>query len=242
MVGQKHKKKMLKITQRQLNKRSLRILGTSHTRAFAGGAPPGYQVTDTDMFRQVYHNTDTLDHYYEETRKPRQRIDPTKRATQYIVLGASRMIFVTFGRVAVMRAVQYLWAAADVLALSSAEVDLSKIPVGATYVAKWRGSPIFVTHRTLTDIEEARRDDHADLRDPATDAERCEDPQWHIAKAVCTHFGCVPVAGQGGWGGYFCPCHGSHYDKAGRVRKGPAPLNLPLPPYKFISSELLMIG
>jgi len=149
---------------------------------------------------------------------------------------------VAFGRAAIMRFVQYFSAAADVLAMSTTEVELAKIPVGSTYVAKWRGSPIFVTHRSPEAIKKSIEDDAADFRDPETDAERCPNPDWHIAMAVCTHFGCVPIAGQGAWGGYFCPCHGSHYDHAGRIRKGPAPLNLPIPPYKFLDANNVLIG
>lgn len=227
---------MLKIYQRALGKRLL-ATSTRQFSAVAGG------VTNSEKFKELYHNTDSIDGYYEKTRKPRERIDPTKRATQYLVLASTRMMFVTFGRVCVMRFVQYWSAAADVLALSSTEVELAKIPVGTTYVAKWRGSPVFVTHRTSADINDSKADDGSpSLRDPETDAERCPNPEWFVGLAVCTHFGCVPIAGQGGWGGYFCPCHGSHYDKAGRVRKGPAPLNLPIPPYKFLDSETMIIG
>jgi len=207
---------------------------------FSGGVPGG--ITNTEKFKEVYHNTDSIDGYYEKVRKPRERIDPTKRATQYLVVGATRAIVVMVGRLAILRFCQYWSAAADVLAMSTTEVELGKIPVGTTYVAKWRGSPVFVTHRNPEDIQAAIADDHAELRDPETDAERCPNPEWFVGMAVCTHFGCVPIAGQGGWGGYFCPCHGSHYDHAGRVRKGPAPLNLPIPPYKFLDAETLLIG
>jgi len=199
-------------------------------------------VVNSDTFKEIYHPTNSIDGYYEKVRKPRERIDPTKRAVNYLVLGTMRMFYVTIGRMCILRFVQYWSAAADVLAMSTTEVDLKKVPPGTSYVAKFRGAPVFVTHRTPADIEAARADDNAGLRDPETDAERCPNPEWFIAMAVCTHFGCVPIAGAGGWGGYFCPCHGSHYDKAGRIRKGPAPLNLPIPEYKFLDAETVLIG
>jgi len=199
-------------------------------------------VVNSEKFREIYTPTDSIDGYYEKVRKPRERIDPTKRAVNYLVLGTMRMFYVTFGRMAILRFIQYWSAAADVLAMATTEVELDKIPLGTTYVAKFRGSPVFVSHRGPADIEAARADDNAELRDPETDAERCPNPEWMIALAVCTHFGCVPIAGAGGWGGYFCPCHGSHYDKAGRIRKGPAPENLHIPEYKFLDANTLLIG
>jgi len=210
------------------------------SRHFSGSVAGG--ITNTPKFKEIYHNTDSIDGYYEKVRKPRERIDPTKRAVQYLVLGTTRMMAVTFGRMAILRFCQYWSAAADILAMSTTEVEIGKIPVGTTYVAKWRGSPVFVTHRSPEAIALSKADDGADLRDPETDAERCPDPEWLIAKAVCTHFGCVPIAGQGAFGGYFCPCHGSHYDHAGRIRRGPAPLNLPIPPFKFLDADTVLIG
>jgi len=228
---------MYKATQRTLN-RSLRILPRVAVREFSGTS-----VVTTEKFREVYHNTDSIDGYYESTRKPRERIDPTKRATQYLILGGVRMMGVTLGRTIVCRFVQYWSAAADVLAMSTAEIDISKIPEGTTYVAKWRGNPVFISHRSPKDIEDARKDDNnPNLRDPELDADRSPNPKYHVALAICTHFGCVPIAGAGNWGGYFCPCHGSHYDKAGRVRHGPAPLNLNIPPYKFLDANTILIG
>lgn len=228
---------MLKVTQRQLN-RSLRILPRVGIREFSGTS-----VVTTEKFREVYHNTDSIDGYYENTRKPRERIDPTKRATQYLILGGVRMMGVTLGRTLVCRFVQFWSAGADILAMSTAEIDISKIPEGTTYVAKWRGNPIFVSHRSPKDIADARKDDNnPSLRDPELDADRSPNPKYHIALAICTHFGCVPIAGAGNWGGYFCPCHGSHYDKAGRIRHGPAPLNLNIPPYKFLDAGTILVG
>ncbi len=113
--------------------------------------------------------------------------------------------------------------------------------------AKWRGKPIFIDHRPPKEIEEARAVDVSTLRDPATDADRVIKPEWLVVIGICTHLGCVPLgqaAGdpRGQYGGWFCPCHGSVYDTAGRIRLGPAPLNLFLPPYKFTSDDVIQVG
>lgn len=139
--------------------------------------------------------------------------------------------------------------AADVLALSSIEVDLSPIKEGQTIKVKWRGVPVFIRHRTKEDIEEARKVNVSELRDPQTDEERVKKghDQWLVMVGVCTHLGCIPLGGAGDYGGsdgggWFCPCHGSHYDTAGRVRKGPAPKNLAVPQYAFITDNRIKIG
>ena len=136
---------------------------------------------------------------------------------------------------------------ADVLALASVEVDLSKIAVGQRIKVLWRGHPVFISHRTPEEIKEAEAVDVADLRDPQTDAQRVQKPEWLIVVGVCTHLGCIPLgtaAGdpRGEFGGWFCPCHGSQYDTSGRIRKGPAPLNLAVPDYKFLSATSVRIG
>jgi ubiquinol-cytochrome c reductase iron-sulfur subunit len=134
--------------------------------------------------------------------------------------------------------------AADTLALSSIEVDLSKVVEGQQIVVKWRGKPLFVRYRTAKEIAEAVKDDHADLRDPQTDEARHKPgkPQWLILIGVCTHLGCVPNFGLGEYGGWLCPCHGSVYDTSGRIRKGPAPLNLAVPDYDFLSDTKIKVG
>jgi ubiquinol-cytochrome c reductase iron-sulfur subunit len=139
--------------------------------------------------------------------------------------------------------------AADVLALSSVEVDLAPIAEGQTIKVKWRGVPVFIRHRTAADIEESRKVNVAELRDPEGDDKRVQKgkEQWLIMVGVCTHLGCIPLSGAGEFGGadkggWFCPCHGSHYDTAGRVRKGPAPKNLTVPAYTFLSDNRIKIG
>ena len=117
-------------------------------------------------------------------------------------------------------------ASKDVLALASLEVDLSSIGVGDSVTVKWRGKPVFIRHRTPEEIAEANSADLGSMRDPETDESRVKDPDWLVVLGICTHLGCVPINGAGDFNGYFCPCHGSHYDTSGRIRKGPAPLNL----------------
>jgi len=130
------------------------------------------------------------------------------------------------------------------LAVGSTEVDLSKIKFGETSTVMWRGTPVFVRHRTQEEIEEARVVPMAELKDPQKDEDRVlkGKDQWLVVVAVCTHLGCVPLSYKGDFGGWFCPCHGSHYDTSGRIRKGPAPKNLPVPVYAFISDTTLKIG
>ncbi len=136
---------------------------------------------------------------------------------------------------------------ADVKALSSIDVDLEGIEVGSRLTLLWQGKPLFIDRRTQEQIALARADDGADLIDPATDAARAERPEWLVVIGVCTHLGCVPLGQNSGdprgdWEGWYCPCHGSHYDTAGRIRKGPAPRNLDLPPYTFVTDTRLRIG
>ena len=137
--------------------------------------------------------------------------------------------------------------AADVRALAATEVDLEPIELGQRVTVTWRGKPVFIDHRTDERIEAARSVDLGALPDPETDAERVERPEWLIVVGICTHLGCIPL-GQGSgdplgdWGGWFCPCHGSHYDTSGRIRKGPAPENLPVPPYTFVDDTTIEIG
>jgi len=137
--------------------------------------------------------------------------------------------------------------AADTLALANIEVDISKIAVGQSITVKWRGKPVFIRHRTADEIARANATDIADLRDPQADTMRAEKPEYLVLVGVCTHLGCVPLGQKtgevrGDYDGWFCPCHGSHYDTSGRIRKGPAPTNLEVPPYNFLSDSVIRIG
>ena len=143
--------------------------------------------------------------------------------------------------------VETMQPSADVLALSSTEVDLSPIEVGQSITVKWRGRPVFVRRRTEEEIAAARNVDLDDLSDPQPDTERTQNPEWLILVGICTHLGCIPLGQKGSdprgdWGGWFCPCHGSHYDTSGRIRKGPAPTNLEVPEYEFLDETTVRIG
>ena len=139
--------------------------------------------------------------------------------------------------------------ARDVLALSSVDADLSSVVEGQGVTIVWRGKPIFLRHRTPAEIKEAVDTPLSAMKDPATDAERVKagHAQWLILIGICTHLGCVPLGNKstdprGEFGGWFCPCHGSQYDTAGRIRLGPAPKNLYLPPYAFTTDTKIKIG
>lgn len=139
--------------------------------------------------------------------------------------------------------------AADTLALSTTELSIANIEPGQAIKAIWRKQPVFVRHLTPAEIAEANRTPASELRDPQTLAERTQEGhrQWLVTLGVCTHLGCIPLGvaegeNKGEYGGYFCPCHGSHYDIAGRIRKGPAPTNLEVPEYTFVNDTTLQIG
>jgi ubiquinol-cytochrome c reductase iron-sulfur subunit len=165
----------------------------------------------------------------------------TARAFTYFSSGTAVAAGAVVGKEYLRRLVSVWSPAKDVLALAKIEVNLKDIPVGKNVVLKWRGKPLFVKHRSEEDIARERGVDVSQLRDPQTDEERVKDPRWLVLLGVCTHLGCVPIAGQGDFHGYFCPCHGSHYDGSGRIRKGPAPLNLEVPTYEF-RDDVLIVG
>jgi len=167
--------------------------------------------------------------------------------------GTTRRDFITLtaGALTAVGAAAVAWPfvhsmnpSADVLALSSIEVDLSPIQEGQTLKVLWRGKPVFVRHRTAKEIAEARAVKLSDLRDPQTDEERVKQghDQWLVMVGVCTHLGCIPIGQSGDYDGWFCPCHGSHYDTSGRIRKGPAPKNLAVPEYTFLSDNRVKVG
>ena len=148
-----------------------------------------------------------------------------------------------------MPLVSQMSASADVLALASIEVDVAAIQPGQSIKTSWRKQPVFIRNLTPAEIEEANKVDVGGLRDPQTLADRTKPGKenWLITLGVCTHLGCVPLGAAAGevkgeYGGYFCPCHGSHYDTAARIRKGPAPTNLVVPEFAFISDTVVKIG
>ena len=137
--------------------------------------------------------------------------------------------------------------AADTLALASIEVDLSGIEEGQAIKVKWRGKPVFIRHRTKAEIDAAAAVQDGEMIDPEKDSDRVQKPQWLILVGVCTHLGCIPLGTgasetRGDFDGWFCPCHGSHYDTSGRIRKGPAPQNLEVPQYTFLDDNVVRIG
>ena len=131
---------------------------------------------------------------------------------------------------------------ASVKALASTEVDVSSVEPGKTITVLWRGKPVFIKRRTQNEIDEARSVRMEDLPDPEKDEDRAKNSEWLVMLGVCTHLGCVPLNDKGDYNGWFCPCHGSHYDTSGRIRKGPAPTNMSIPNYEFLENNIIKIG
>ncbi|KAE9410687.1 ubiquinol-cytochrome c reductase iron-sulfur subunit [Gymnopus androsaceus JB14] len=165
------------------------------------------------------------------------------RALSYVMVGTMGVLSASVAKSSVSEFLQTMAASADVLALAKVEVDISAIPEGKNVIIKWRGKPVFIRHRTQAEIDEARSANWKTFRDPESDEARTKKPEWLVMLGVCTHLGCVPIGEAGDFGGWFCPCHGSHYDISGRARKGPAPLNLEVPAHDFNDAEgKLVIG
>ena len=131
---------------------------------------------------------------------------------------------------------------ASVKALASTEVDVSSVEPGKSITVLWRGKPVFIKRRTQEEIAEARAVKLDVLKHPEKDEDRAKNPEWLVMLGVCTHLGCVPLGDKGDYNGWFCPCHGSHYDTSGRIRKGPAPQNMEIPKYEFVNSNIIKIG
>ena len=182
-----------------------------------------------------------------------EHADPNRRDFLYIATGAAGVVGLAL---VAWPFIDQMNPDASVRALASVEVDLAPIAEGQSITIKWRGNPVFVRHRSPKEIEEANAVSVADLPDPdarnanvpegdsATDVNRVVGgkQQFLVMMGVCTHLGCVPLGQQGEYGGWFCPCHCSHYDTAGRIRKGPAPENLPVPKYEYVSDTKIRIG
>ncbi|WP_370234546.1 ubiquinol-cytochrome c reductase iron-sulfur subunit [Brevundimonas sp.] len=167
--------------------------------------------------------------------------DATRRDFIHIAAGAAA---VGAGVMMAWPLVNQMNPAADTLALSTIEFDLTKVAEGMQVVIKWQGKPVFVRYRTPAEIQEATSTPLSALKDPQPDAERIKagHEQYLVVIGSCTHLGCVPTFNAGDYGGWFCPCHGSHYDTSGRIRKGPAPTNLVVPTYEYISDTRVRIG
>ena len=130
----------------------------------------------------------------------------------------------------------------SVKALASTEVDISQIEPGKSVTVLWRGKPVFIKRRTPDEISEAKKVNLEELKHPEKDEDRVKKEEWLVMLGICTHLGCVPLSDKGEYNGWFCPCHGSHYDTSGRIRKGPAPTNMEVPKYEFVNSNTIKIG
>lgn len=185
-----------------------------------------------------YHRRDSL----QDSTKSSQDSSAERKTFTYFFNGATYLLSAYFAKKAVVMFVSSMNPAADVLALAKIEIKLTDIPEGRNMVFQWRGKPLFVRHRTQAEIDQVAKVPLNELRDPEHDVDRVKKPEWLVVLGICTHLGCVPIADAGEFGGYYCPCHGSHYDASGRIRKGPAPLNLEVPPYEFASEDMLIVG
>eukprot|EP00916_Digyalum_oweni_P013255 GHVL01021758.1.p2 GENE.GHVL01021758.1~~GHVL01021758.1.p2 ORF type:complete len:371 (-),score=31.76 GHVL01021758.1:90-1202(-) len=204
-----------------------------------------------DNFRHVSYATNapnpasTISDHHIDFRETRLNTDHANRKPfYYLVQSGTFMFTAVLVRTALIKMVTFMYIPRDQVAGGSVEVDLRQISAGQNYSVNWRGKPVFIKHRLPWQISEAKKDDSiiASFKDPEADADRHKRPEWLIVKGVCTHLGCIPVPDEGKFKGYFCACHGSHYDLSGRIRLGPAPLNLEIPPYKFIDDNTLFIG
>ncbi len=176
-----------------------------------------------------------------------QGLPPGDASRRDFLLYATTAVGVAGTAMALWPFINSMNPSADTLAMSTTEVDLSSVAEGQAITVTWRGKPVFIRHRTAAEIEEAKAVNIGDLRDPEADDKRVKKPQWLIVVGVCTHLGCIPLGQKAGdprgeFGGWFCPCHGSQYDTSGRIRKGPAPLNLPVPAYTFLTDTTVRIG
>ncbi|NRA86668.1 MAG: ubiquinol-cytochrome c reductase iron-sulfur subunit [Rhizobiales bacterium] len=165
--------------------------------------------------------------------------EPGRRDFLYIATGAFGALGVGVGAWPLL---DQMNPDASVKALASIEVDISTVGVGESLTVNWRGKPIFIRHRTAEEIKTSVNTPLSDLKDPEEDSARAEKPEWLIMVGVCTHLGCIPLGEAGKYNGWFCPCHNSVYDTAGRIRSGPAPKNLEIPEYSFISDTKIKIG
>ena len=165
--------------------------------------------------------------------------EPTRRDFLYLATGA----FAAVGAANVIwPLIDQMNPDASVKALASIEIDLSAIDIGQSITVSWRGKPVFIRRRTQDEIAEARSVAFDTLPDPQGDETRVTKDEWLVMVGICTHLGCVPLGQSGDFNGWFCPCHGSHYDTSGRIRKGPAPKNLEIPPYEFVGDTRIKIG
>lgn len=219
---------------------ALRTIVPLQKRSYGTALPPDVQKMVDNAPKTGYIDEARFNEYYLAMGKEEQW---KQRNFIYFMLASSRFIYATGIRLFVLKILLSWSPSASVLAVAKIEVDVSSIPVGKTVTITWRGKPVFVRHRTPEEITEAQNTPMSDLKDPQADSARVKDPNWLVLLAICTHLGCVPVADAGSFNAFFCPCHGSHYDISGRIRKGPAPLNLEVPPHSFLQDgKTLVLG
>lgn len=187
---------------------------------------------------------DFSDYRRDSTKRPTSKSETAeeRKAFTYLLVGGAAVASAYSAKALVHQFISSMSASADVLALAKIEIKLAEIPEGKSVTFKWRGKPLFIRHRTTEEISVEQSVAVSTLRDAEHDNDRVQNPKWLVVIGVCTHLGCVPIANAGDFGGYYCPCHGSHYDASGRIRKGPAPLNLEVPPYSFPEDGLLIVG
>ncbi|XP_063994622.1 uncharacterized protein LOC135172519 [Diachasmimorpha longicaudata] len=190
------------------------------------------QVPNFDAYRKDFLKDPTI--------KTNKHV-PERSNFGYLVAGTTGLGAAYGAKAFVVDLVSSMAASSDVLASAKIEIKLNSIPEGKSMVFKWQGKPLFVRHRGAQEIETESQVDLSTLRDPQADSDRVKRPEWLIVLGICTHLGCVPIANAGDFGGYYCPCHGSHYDASGRIRKGPAPLNLEVPTYEFVD-DIAIVG
>lgn len=204
-------------------------------------------VAATGQIRLAHTDIQTPDfsaYRRDQVKRPNAKNDSAddRAAFTYLMVGGAAVTTAYVAKSLVSTFVSSMSASADVLAMAKIEIKLADIPEGKSVTFKWRGKPLFIRHRTGAEIAAEEAVNTGTLRDPQHDSERVKNPEWLVVIGVCTHLGCVPIANAGDYGGYYCPCHGSHYDASGRIRKGPAPLNLEVPHYEFPEDGLVVVG
>lgn len=223
----------------------LSIASTGHmlsTMSMKGVAVTSHRLSHTDVSFPKYDASERSKAVADPTKPARDTEDSRRATAQGLLFGVSGAVYLYMATKLVQALVIYKSMPADQLAMANTEIDLNEIPEGQSKTYSWRGKPLFVTHRTQDDIEKAKDVNINELRDPETDDARVKKDEWLITIGVCPHLGCVPLAGKGEYGGYYCPCHGSTFDTSGRIRFGPAPNNLEVPPYIITESNRLIVG
>ncbi|KAK7602457.1 hypothetical protein V9T40_008046 [Parthenolecanium corni] len=211
-------------------------------RAIAGvSVPSQYRFLHTDVKYPDFSNF-RRDSTKDPTVPASEHADK-RRAFTYFNTAGGLLFTALAAKTVVVKGIKYFDWNQDVCALGVSEINIANIAEGKSITFKWQGKPLFIKHRTPLEIEAAQSTPVESLRDPETDESRCKNPKWLICLGVCTHLGCVPLHNKGeNVGGFFCPCHGSHYDAAGRVTNGPAPTNLEIPNYSFKDETTLVVG